>query len=173
MKLEEVIFLAIAGWALYQSRIPGEDVSPGDDVSPGLPYTGIPSDIPEDVWKSAHRASGKYPVHPALILAIAKRESDFRQDVTGAAGEIGIMQIMPATGTWLGFTQSQLRELDNNFEAGAKYLYYQLRRYDGSTLDAIASYNTGSVKKSNGVYVNLAYVTVVYATFQMYKLRGF
>ena len=160
MKMEEVIFLAIAGWALYHSK-------------EKIKSDTVPSDIPSNVWESAHRASEKYPVHPALILAIAKRESDFRQDVTGAAGEIGIMQIMPETGTWLGFTTAQLREMDNNFEAGAKYLYYQLKRYSGSVLDAIASYNTGSVKKSNGVYVNLAYVTVVYASYTLYKLRGF
>jgi hypothetical protein len=38
-------------------------------------------------------AAGKYGVDPALVKAVAWRESRFKEDARGAAGELGLMQV--------------------------------------------------------------------------------
>src|SRR5262249_54767825 len=40
---------------------------------------------------------------PALVDAVIKVESDYRPDTIGAAGEIGLMQVLPSTARLLGF----------------------------------------------------------------------
>jgi LysM repeat protein len=39
---------------------------------------------------------------PALALAVAEQESGFQQNVVSAADAIGVMQVLPSTGRWLG-----------------------------------------------------------------------
>jgi soluble lytic murein transglycosylase-like protein len=41
-------------------------------------------------------------VDPALALAVAQQESGFRQDVVSPADAIGVMQVLPSTGRWVG-----------------------------------------------------------------------
>lgn len=41
-------------------------------------------------------------VDPALALAVAQQESGFHQDVVSPADAIGVMQVLPSTGRWVG-----------------------------------------------------------------------
>lgn len=93
-----------------------------------------------------------------LLLAIVEQESGFRPDKVGARGEIGLMQILPAT------AESVARELDLaytppvgdkkgryillgslgdpafNLRVGTAYLGWQIKRY-GLNATALRAYN--------------------------------
>jgi len=62
-------------------------------------------------------------VNPTLALATAYHESKFRPNVKrGADGEVGLMQIKPATAAGLGYSMKDILNPDKNIEAGVKYL---------------------------------------------------
>jgi hypothetical protein len=62
-------------------------------------------------------------VNPKLALAIAYQESRFNPDAPrGSSGEVGLMQIKPATAAEMGFTMKDILDPDKNIEAGIKYL---------------------------------------------------
>jgi soluble lytic murein transglycosylase-like protein len=100
------------------------------------------SSIPNAIIAAA-QAQG---VDPALALEVAIRESGANPNAPdGSSGEIGIFQIMPATGAGLGYSVAQLRDPAQNIEAGIKYLYQLLARF-GDVGEALAAYNWGPTK---------------------------
>lgn len=108
-------------------------------------------------------ASTYYNISSAMIAAIIHQESRGRFMSRGLSGEVGLMQIMPATARDMGFVGDEV-ELFNppiNIFTGVKYLRFQLDRY-GNLLDMVAAYNAGSVRKNkDGAYINLSYVKSV------------
>ncbi|MDD4693411.1 MAG: lytic transglycosylase domain-containing protein, partial [Firmicutes bacterium] len=60
----------------------------------------------------------EYAVDPALVLAVAAIESNYKVDAVSHKGAIGIMQLMPATAEELGVNPYILEE---NIEGGVKY----------------------------------------------------
>jgi soluble lytic murein transglycosylase-like protein len=93
----------------------------------------------------------KNDLPPELVAAVVKAESRFVPTARSGAGAVGLMQIIPKTGRWLG-----ARDLTNpsqNITAGAKYLRYLHDRFDGNSVKAIAAYNAGegNVRKFGGV----------------------
>jgi soluble lytic murein transglycosylase-like protein len=97
-------------------------------------------------------AASKYGVPVTWLLAIATMETGPWSDnperqakMVSPAGAIGIMQIMPATGSMLGVAPSALTDPAVNIDAGAK-LVAQLAAKNPSGLPAIsAAYNSGKV----------------------------
>ena len=83
-----------------------------------------------------------YGIDPRLAVALAFNESGLRQNKTGDAGEIGIMQIKPSTAKLMGYEKKQIMELDGNIDAGLKYLKQNIDRFKDPVLGAMA-YNTG------------------------------
>ena len=90
------------------------------------------------------------PAPPALVLSIARRESEFDPDVVSPAGAMGLMQVMPATGRdtarEIGLAFSQARLLDDpayNVLLGSSFLAGLLERYDGNPVLVSAAYNAG------------------------------
>lgn len=86
-------------------------------------------------------------VDPRLAASLAFTESKLRQmkgkDVlTGGAGEVGIMQIKPNTAKLVGFDANQIKQTDQNIEAGMKYLKQSLDKFKDPVLGAIG-YNAG------------------------------
>jgi soluble lytic murein transglycosylase-like protein len=65
-----------------------------------------------------------YGLPPALLDAVMAVESRYNPAVIGNDGEIGLMQVMPATARMLGFagTEAQLANPEVNIHYGAKYL---------------------------------------------------
>jgi Transglycosylase SLT domain len=61
---------------------------------------------------------------PALVDAVVRVESDYRASTVGAAGEIGLMQVLPAAARLLGFMDSdrELAEPATNIRLGVTYL---------------------------------------------------
>jgi len=72
----------------------------------------------------------------------------------------GLFQIMGATARELGYDEhflSGLLDPETNIKYACLYLKRQYRRYENWE-DAIAAYNAGSARKTNGRYVNQQYV---------------
>ncbi len=90
------------------------------------------------------RFGAEQGVDPALIAAVITVESSGMADAVGGAGEIGLMQIMPSTGAWIGrVTAEQLRTPATNIQVGTAYIRYCVDRKGGSVPAGIAGYNYG------------------------------
>ena len=88
---------------------------------------------------------------PELVAAVAHTESKFKPTARSGAGAVGLMQLVPKTGRWLG--ASNLTDPTQNVMAGAKYLRYLTDRFNGDQQKAIAAYNAGegAVRRFGGV----------------------
>lgn len=98
-----------------------------------------------------YKEAKKNNVRPELVAAVVQAESRFRPTARSGAGAVGLMQLVPRTGRWMG-----ARDLTNpaqNVAAGAKYLSYLNERFDGNETKVIAAYNAGegNVKRFGGV----------------------
>ena len=60
----------------------------------------------------------------SLAKAVITIESNYRPNIVGSAGEIGLMQIKPATARMMGYSGSAkgLFDPDTNIKYGMKYL---------------------------------------------------
>ncbi|MGO4396256.1 transglycosylase SLT domain-containing protein [Variovorax sp. M-6] len=90
-----------------------------------------------------------YGFDPLMLAAQGYQESTLDQNRKSHVGAIGVMQIMPATGK--GLQVGDIRQIEPNIHAGAKYMDQLMTRYfndanfsEGNrTLFAFASYNAG------------------------------
>jgi soluble lytic murein transglycosylase-like protein len=82
---------------------------------------------------------------PAIAEAVTAVESGFNPNVVGAAGEIGLMQIMPPTARLLGFTgtTSDLAVPETNIHLGVTYLAQAWRLAGGDLCTAVMKYRAG------------------------------
>ena len=90
-------------------------------------------------------------VDPRFIHAVIWQESKYEQSARSPVGAQGLMQLMPATARRFGCKDPNDRA--ENIAAGAKYLSWLLKRFDGNVQLALAGYNAGegSVDKYNGI----------------------
>ena len=98
-----------------------------------------------------YREAKKNNIRPELVAAVVQAESRFKPTARSGAGAVGLMQLVPKTGRWMG-----ARDLTNpvqNITAGTKYLKYLHDRFDGNETKVIAAYNAGegNVKRFGGV----------------------
>jgi len=95
--------------------------------------------------------AAKYGIDPALLLAIARQESNLNPAAVSSAGAQGVMQLMPATAASLGVTNPF--DPAQNIDAGARYFSQLLSQFGGDTSLALAAYNAGpgSVSKYGGI----------------------
>ncbi|MGA8809648.1 MAG: lytic transglycosylase domain-containing protein [Thermoanaerobaculia bacterium] len=93
----------------------------------------------------------KNDLPPELVAAVVHTESKFVPTAHSNRGAVGLMQLVPKTGKWLG--ASNLNDPAQNIQAGAKYLRYLTDRFSGDQQKAIAAYNAGegNVRRFNGV----------------------
>lgn len=80
-----------------------------------------------------------YGVDPNLALRVAGRESGFHPEARGAAGEIGVFQLLPATAADLGVDPYDLAD---NIRGGVMYLRQLIDQF-GDLIPAVAAYNWG------------------------------
>jgi hypothetical protein len=86
-------------------------------------------------------------VPPALALAVAKVESNFRDDALGSQGERGVMQIMPTTAQGeFGIGPGLLWDGRLNVKLGLRYLERLYKQYGRRWNLALSHYNGGTLK---------------------------
>src|SRR5205807_10010896 len=71
----------------------------------------------------------KNDLPPELVAAVVHTESKFVPTARSGAGAVGLMQLVPRTGHWLG--AKDLTNPSQNIMAGAKYLRYLSDRFGG------------------------------------------
>ena len=93
----------------------------------------------------------KNDLPPELVAAVVNTESKFKPTARSQRGAVGLMQLVPRTGKWMG--AHNLTDPAQNIMAGAKYLKYLTDRFDGDQQKAVAAYNAGegNVRRFNGV----------------------
>lgn len=91
----------------------------------------------QDQITAAAQSAG---VPPQLALAIAQRESGFNNSAVGAAGEIGIFQLMPSTAAALGVDPTDPTQ---NIAGGVAYIAQMLAMFGGDAQKAAAAFNCG------------------------------
>lgn len=87
------------------------------------------------------RYSRQHQLHPALIRAVIKAESDFDPMAVSRAGAVGLMQLMPQTAARMDVHDSYNPE--DNIGGGTRYLRHLLDRFRGNLPLALAAYNAG------------------------------
>lgn len=88
-------------------------------------------------------------VPESLAHAVISVESNYRANARGAAGEIGLMQIKPATARMMGYSGSAkgLYNHETNIKYGMKYLAMAHQLGGGTTCGTILKYNAGHAAK--------------------------
>lgn len=92
-------------------------------------------------------AALRHGIDPALAHAVATVESRYRCSAVGRAGELGVMQVKPATARSVGVT-GNLRDCATGIEAGMRYLKAALERH-GTGCAGVSAYNMGIHRTSS------------------------
>lgn len=95
--------------------------------------------FPASLRSAFETAARDASIPPAMLYAVAKVESNLREDAKSAAGARGLLQVMPETAKSLALN---VDEPSSNVLAGARYLRQMLDRFGSSDL-ALAAYNAG------------------------------
>lgn len=100
------------------------------------------------------RYAEMHGVSPALVHAVIQVESNYKPNSKGRAGEIGLMQIKPATARMMGYSGSTkgLFDPETNIKYGLKYLAKAQKLGGGTTCGTILKYNAGhGAKRMNPI----------------------
>lgn len=95
--------------------------------------------------------ANEYSLDPYLVTAIMRCESSNNPDALSGAGAMGLMQVMPDTGTWVAhkldmddvYEESMLYDPETSIHFGCWYLSFLHKRFDGRQREIIAAYNAG------------------------------
>lgn len=93
----------------------------------------------------------EYELDPYLVTSIMRCESSNKPDAVSNRGAIGLMQIMPDTGTWIAhklemdsvYQEYMLYDPETNIRFACWYLRFLATRFSGVTLHIVAAYNAG------------------------------
>jgi soluble lytic murein transglycosylase-like protein len=109
-------------------------VQPDTQVASAAAYTAVVA-----------RYASIYDVPASLAHAVISIESNYSPRKLGAAGEVGLMQIKPATAQLMGYSGSVrgLYDPETNIKFGMKYLGMAIQLSRGDTCGAILRYNAG------------------------------
>lgn len=125
------------------AELPGVDPVKTGSIAPATaadpsPYSAIVA-----------RYAAAYGVPVSLANAVIRIESNYQPNKTGSAGEVGLMQIKPATARMLGYSGSTkaLYNPETNIKYGMKYLAMAHDLGGGTTCGTILKYNAGHAAK--------------------------
>ena len=136
----------------YRTSVDGQtaETAVAKKTAQGRAGKPINPDPPSTIHQSIRAAAKKYNLSESLIKSVIEAESNFRADAISPAGAQGLMQLMPATARELGVTDPF--DIEQNIDAGARYLRKMLNRFNGDTRLALTAYNAGpgTVARYNG-----------------------
>jgi soluble lytic murein transglycosylase-like protein len=135
------LFKAVAPTVTAKTQLVNRFVNPPD----------YPTSGDARIDELIYRAGQQHGLDPRLIHAVILQESRYKTDAVSYAGAQGLMQLMPAAAK--RFKCEDRRDARQNIEAGAKYLRWLLKRFDGDVRLALAGYNAGegAVDKYEGI----------------------
>jgi hypothetical protein len=108
-------------------------------LGPGVPFA-------REIGEAAKAAK----LHPLLVLAVVRAESDFKPWAVSRVGACGLMQLMPSV--WMEQRLTDPYQPGANLRAGCRHLRALLDRFKDVPM-ALAAYNAGiaTVEKSGGM----------------------
>ena len=103
-----------------------------------------------DLAAIVDRYASAHGVPAAFARAVVQVESDWNPKLTGAAGEVGLMQIKHETAREMGFQggRDELYEPDTNVRWGMQYLAGAWRLGGGDLCQAVLRYQGGHGAKT-------------------------
>ena len=160
--LSEMVEQAAGAWALYsladQFAAAGEITASARAGSAllrvlDLDWSEAPAEMvalayPRPWAELLEDVSDRNDVDPLLLWALIRRESFYDPDAAGLAGEVGLTQVIPATGgdiasgLGLEYEHEELAQPQLAIRFGATYLGWQLAAFEHPTI-ALAAYNAG------------------------------
>jgi soluble lytic murein transglycosylase len=115
-----------------------------------LPVEMLKVLFPVAFWDQIKRHSRAHGLDPYMIAALMAQESTFDPQIRSHANAVGLMQILPSTGSRYArriglrrFRPSMLTLPDTNIRLGTAIFADLVARFDGGTHLALASYNAG------------------------------
>ena len=136
--IKKIFFLALilAGTAIYT-------IWHSDDFQRRYLY-------PYHYKQTVEYYADRYSVDRNLVAGIILAESKFDTKAVSHPGAVGLMQVMPETGTWIAhqieddsFTVSKLHEPEMNIKYGTWYMASLQEEFGGNKILALAAYNAG------------------------------
>lgn len=97
-------------------------------------------------------AAQTYKIDEKILMAVAHKESTFNAKARGSSGSLGMMQVMPSTGSRYGLSTEQLLDAEISINFGAMYLSERIAAYEGDMTKGFSAYNQGSVSVNRGTY---------------------
>jgi soluble lytic murein transglycosylase-like protein len=116
----------------------------GETPSTGA-TTPIPSSYssaaPAEIQAKAKEYAAKHGVPEAIAMRMLNAESGGNIRAVSSKGASGLLQLMPGTARGLGVTD--IFDVDQNLNAGYKYVSQLATKYNGNWEYAVAAYNMG------------------------------
>ena len=151
---------SVGVWLLPGGHV-NEPAGPAEPSAPVPPSPQVPpaaaAQVPCDplgdleVTPLIDGAAKAQDLEANLLRAVIEQESAYRPCAVSPKGAKGLMQLMPDTAARLGVTD--VFDVKENIEAGAKYLKQLLGRYKGDLPQALGAYNAGpsAVDQAGGI----------------------
>jgi LysM repeat protein len=150
--------------------IPGTAAARPSASSPAMPASMARLVAARDpVRRIIVEEAARYGVPASFALAVAWQESGWQQGVVSHVGAVGVMQLMPATGVWVGEAmlgaRVNIHDTRHNVRAGVRLLAHYLARYDGNRDLVLAAYYQGQwATDHHGIYaVSRPYIASIRA----------
>ncbi len=127
------------------------------------------------VRKIIEEEARRFGVPVGFALAVAWQESGWQQGVRSGAGAIGVMQLLPATGDWVGAAMLHQRvnlgDTRQNVRAGVRLLAHYMTRYRGDKAKVLAAYYQGQTAVDrHGIYaVSRPYIASILRLEQLFS----
>ena len=134
----------------------------------GFGYLRLPIEsMPREFWERLYplpyedELRGRARPHeldPFLVAGLIRQESEFNPRAVSRAGAMGLMQLMPSTGSGLarrlgvaGFSKRRLHDPDTSLRLGTFHLKEVVERYQGDLELTLAAYNAGESRANRWV----------------------